>query len=138
MRLWHKDLVPILPKMQLLGQWRECCAIAININVLGTPNHILVNKIMRYPLTHFITYCNLIRWEMQHRGYSPSNITIYNIEDKIGIEMNNYVPNDILFDGWHDDKYLFQCFSNLEEKHDCGGISEEEWALIDDYISELL
>lgn len=23
MRLWHKDLLPVLPRQQLLGQWRE-------------------------------------------------------------------------------------------------------------------
>lgn len=28
MRLWHKDLIEVLPRQQLLGQWRECCAIA--------------------------------------------------------------------------------------------------------------
>ena len=27
MRLWHEQLIPILPKNQLLGQHRECCAI---------------------------------------------------------------------------------------------------------------
>lgn len=25
MRLWHKDLIPVLPRKQLLGQWLECC-----------------------------------------------------------------------------------------------------------------
>lgn len=28
MRLWHKDLITVLPSMQLKGQWRECCLIA--------------------------------------------------------------------------------------------------------------
>lgn len=28
MRLWHKDLIPALPRKQLLGQWRELCAIS--------------------------------------------------------------------------------------------------------------
>ena len=46
MRLWHKDLIPYLPRQQLLGQWRECCCIVRNIAMLGTPNHILVNKVM--------------------------------------------------------------------------------------------
>jgi uncharacterized protein (TIGR02328 family) len=31
MRLWHKDLISVLPRQQLLGQWRECCLIARNI-----------------------------------------------------------------------------------------------------------
>ena len=48
MRLWHKDLIAFLPRKQLLGQWRECCAIARNIAVNGTPNHVLVNKVLDY------------------------------------------------------------------------------------------
>lgn len=31
MRLWHKDLIPYLPRQQLIAQWRECCAIAGSI-----------------------------------------------------------------------------------------------------------
>lgn len=138
MRLWHKDLIKILPRKQLLGQWRECCAIASNIGMLGTPNHILVNKIMRYDLTHYATYCNLIRWEMSKRGYSPSDLTINNIENFIGRDMLSYVPFDLLFDGWHNDRYLIQCLSNLEEKHDCGGIPNDEWQLIEELINYIL
>ena len=37
MRLWHKDLIYVLPRQQLLGQWRECCLIAKNIAEKGTP-----------------------------------------------------------------------------------------------------
>ena len=39
MRLWHKDLISVLPRQQLLGQWRECCLIARNIAEKNTPNH---------------------------------------------------------------------------------------------------
>ena len=35
MRLWHKDLIDSLPRKQLLGQWRECCAIIKNIKEKG-------------------------------------------------------------------------------------------------------
>lgn len=28
MRLWHIDLIPVLPREQLVAQWRECSAIA--------------------------------------------------------------------------------------------------------------
>ena len=27
MRLWHEQMIPKLPKNQLLGQHRECCAL---------------------------------------------------------------------------------------------------------------
>ena len=30
MRLWHEQLIPVLPKNQLLGQYRECCALRGN------------------------------------------------------------------------------------------------------------
>ena len=39
MRLWHKDLIDVLPRQQLISQWREICCIAKNIAEKGTPNH---------------------------------------------------------------------------------------------------
>lgn len=57
MRLWHYRLLPYLPRLQLVSQWRECCCIAKSITEKGTPNHILVNKIMDYPIDHFVEYC---------------------------------------------------------------------------------
>ena len=69
MRLWHKDLVAVLPRFQILGQWRECCLIAKNIAEKGTPNHILVNKIMDYPIEHFYRYASEVSDEMESRGY---------------------------------------------------------------------
>lgn len=69
MRLWHKDLIPVLPRQQLLGQWRECCAIMSNIAKKGTPNHVLVNKVMDYNHDHFYTYALHVKDEMRKRGY---------------------------------------------------------------------
>ena len=48
MRLWHKDLIPVLPRQQLLSQWREVCGIARDINAEGTHNHLLVNRVSNY------------------------------------------------------------------------------------------
>lgn len=60
MRLWHYQLLPYLPRLQLISRWRECCCIAKNIAEKGAPNHILVNKIMDYPIDHFVEYsCNV-------------------------------------------------------------------------------
>lgn len=56
MRLWHYQLLPYLPKYQLKSQWRECVCIASNIYEHGTPNHILVNAIMDYPIEEFNDY----------------------------------------------------------------------------------
>lgn len=43
-----------------------------------------------------------------------------------------YIPvytKDIYRD-WHNDRYFTQCYYNLQEKHDCGGISDKEWQII--------
>ena len=130
MRLWHKDLIPVLPKQQLLGQWRECCLIAKNIAEKGTPNHLLVNKIMDYPIDHFCTYCTLICIEMESRGYRAdfSRLEKWLLQITTDFEA---IPYKELFKGWHNDRYLTQCYCNLQEKHDCAGISTEEWHKVD-------
>lgn len=130
MRLWHKDLIPYLPKQQLIGQWRECCLINKNILEKGTPNHILVNKIMNYDLRHFYSYCGRIFQEMIKRGYKADSHKILNQAFYFS-EFYFFHPEKIfnydLFDSWHTGRYLKQCLYNLEEKYDCGGIPEDEW-----------
>ena len=125
MRLWHKDLIRLLPKQQLLSQWRECCCIAKNISVNGTPNHLLVNKIMNYPMSHFYTYGMAICFEMERRGYkcNPEKFIHYFTYP----HETRYVELNEVFKHWHDARYLRQCLNNLEEKAMCGGIPEKEW-----------
>lgn len=69
MRLWHIDLIPVLPREQLVAQWRECSAIAGAILKNGSPNHLLVNFVMNYPFDEFISYCYYVRQEMTKREY---------------------------------------------------------------------
>ena len=126
MRLWHKDLISVLPRQQLLGQWRECCLIAKNIAENGTPNHILVNKIMEYPLEHFHYYTGMIHDEMLNRGYKVN----YSRFDKWLHLEENHCTYDKLFNDWHNRRYFIQCYYNLQEKYDCGGITHEEWRKI--------
>ena len=35
------------------------------------------------------------------------------------------LPIKDLFPDWHNDRYLEQCYFNLEEKYDCGGVAQE-------------
>ena len=135
MRLWHKYLIEVLPKQQLLGQWRECCLIAKNIAEKGTPNHILVNRIMNYPISDFCDYCNIVLKEMLKRGYNVSSKSIGCLEDNVDFYVDSCLNPDI-FDGWHDDRYLRQCYFNLQEKYDAHGIEEWEWDKICDYLYE--
>lgn len=131
MRLWHKNLIPVLPQQQLLGQWRECCLIAKNIVTKGSPNHILVNRIMDYPINHFVYYGRLIDLEMTKRGYKVDSDKFDDwFRDDNGAIPYPYPKYRDLFNGWHNGRYYQQCFYNLEEKYDCGGITKEEWQLI--------
>lgn len=123
MRLWHKDLIPVLPRQQLIAQWRECCAIASNIANKGTPNHILVNKVLDYPSCHFTEYTNRILKEMHKRGYKVNEKSYLkfceNMEESYTY-FDNLQGSFVLYEGWHNDRYLLQCIMNLQEKYDCG------------------
>lgn len=138
MRLWHFKLLQYLPRQQLLSQWRECCGIAKDIAEKGTPNHILVNKIVNYPLGMFTTYTRLVRDEMTNRGYTITTKALGKYRSNISKccdKLNNYNINETgsvkdLYKGWHDDTYLRQCLYNLEEKYICGGITDEEWSKV--------
>lgn len=143
MRLWHKELIPVLPMHQLLAQWRECCCIAKNIAMNGTPNHILVNKVLEYPVDEFESYCRMVVYEMGKREYriSPKayNDLMRNIE--YAKEMNVFAQepkHELMFGEWHTDRYFWQCYFNLQEKHDCGGISKEEWSTIQEAAMSIL
>ena len=136
--MWHKELVPILPQKQLVGQWRECILIAKELKINGTPNHILVNRVRDYSPEHLATYCDLVKWAMLKQGFAVNVLAMEKLIDYLGMPVYSYVPEDFLFDQWHTDRYLWQCLSNLEEKYDCGGIPEAEWEPIDQFIAERL
>lgn len=137
MRIWHKNLIKVLPREQLVAQWRELSAIAGNLNTKGTPNHILVNKVCDYPRDHFVSYAHYIRAEMTQRGYRTTESVWCKILDTNDGAFE-LVPVEELFPGWHNYRYLTQCYHNLEEKYDCGGISEEAFEKIYDVYTNVM
>lgn len=130
MRLWHKNLIPVLPREQLVAQWREISAIAGNIQTKGTPNHILVNKVLDYDYDHFITYAAAVRSEMTARKYR----TMDKVWDKITALKPNYniIPINEVYPEWMNDTYWVICYYNLKEKWICGGIRDEDWQKIEE------
>ena len=136
MCLWHKQLISVLPRQQLLGQWKECSVIAGNILTKGTPNHILVNKIMDYSIDHFITYAALVRGEMGNRGYK----TMDSVANKIISLKPDWkaVPFEKLYYYWMDDDYFKICYYNLKEKYMCDGIQDSEWRPIEELAKEVI
>lgn len=131
MRLWHHKLIPFLPKSQLIAQWRE-----LNSIYSKQDRHILINYIYDYPKEHLRQYSDLVLEEMIKRGYK------YNLDKHTAyfgcniIICSQFDP----FPDHHNDRYLIQCFFNLQEKHDRGqkDFSDEEYNRLAQFASKYL
>lgn len=69
MRLWHEKLIHLLPKNQLLGQHRECCALRGNG---WGKKHKTVDYVFSYSPYHLFVYHVMVMEEMEKRGYNVS------------------------------------------------------------------
>ena len=139
MRMWHYELLPYLPDKQLKGQLRELVSIIHNWRDKGSPNHLLVNKVMGYPKNEFFAY-------FQHYQFCYSNRFGKPIADSWYIEFTHFCFPDNLFnahygqpfENWHNKEYLRVCMANLYEKYKFGNgeskITPQEWKrLVDGY-----
>ena len=106
MRLWHIDLIPYLPRQQLVAQWRE-----LNSIFAKQDNHILINYVYNYPKSYLLNYTNRVMREMIDRGYRINTMTNYRLyfKDTDGYQVNQRFDE-------HDFEYLTMCFWNLKEK----------------------
>lgn len=125
MRLFHIDMLDVLPRQQLLGQWRE-----LNSIFKKQDKHILINFIYDYPKEHLLLYSNLVLLQFKKNNYKY-NLTNYN-EYFNGIVSTGNIAKANCFKEKMNDIYLRECIYNLEEKFIAGGISKEEWQKIYD------
>lgn len=95
----------------------------------------LVNKVLDYPLAHLVHYANLVFIEMENRGYKPNPESLFRWIDIE--ELENFDNNIPIYFGWHTERYFMQCYYNLQEKFDCGGITDKEWEKIENRYLEL-
>ena len=108
LRLWHHSLLSVLPKTQLLAQWRE-----LNSIFAKEDRHILINYIYDYPKDDLFTYTEQVLFEMCSR-----NFNIRAIE-----KMERYFADgpfeqiEYPFARHHDKEYLEICYFNLKEKY---------------------
>ena len=134
MRLWHYQLLPLLDDFHIVAQWRELLAIKGAIDKNGTPNHRLVNKVLDYSIIEFVKYCSLITQELDKRNIRYDKNKYTDIVcwkcDKFG------TATGTIYDGWHNHRYLTQCYFNLQEKADCGIVSKQAWARIDEFYKK--
>ena len=129
MRLWHYKLIPVLPKAMLVSQWRECIAIKRQWEK-GTLKHRLVGYVMDYDKKYFGVYVTTILTEMTIRKIKHQKKYYQEFNEFCGDRIYDF--DKTLFYPEHNDRYLKQCYYNLQEKYDRGIISESEWKVIYD------
>lgn len=122
MRLWHIDLIPYLPKSQILAQWQE-----LNSIYKKQDKHILINYIYNYGKEYLYCYSKAVIDEMEKRNYKIKSFD--NFEKYFsGVDKNcrglKYPE--------HNEDYLMICYFNLGEKYLRGqkDFSDDIWKSI--------
>lgn len=123
MRLWHQSLIKYLPRQQLLGQHRECCALR---GAGWGRKHSVVNYVFTHSPAKLVAYHILVMEEMKNRGYHPDE-TWYDPlhrgktlgKDETFINTTAVaaeIKKDRLIYPEHNDNYLKECLDNLAGK----------------------
>lgn len=116
MRLWHEQIIHLLPKNQLLGQHRECCALRGNG---WNKKHKTVDYVFTYSPYNLFIYHSKIMDEMEKRGYRVSiewrdkNYRGQKAESYFNLEETN-ISFPIYKE--HNNEYLLECIENLAGK----------------------
>ncbi|MFW5985702.1 MAG: TIGR02328 family protein [Halanaerobiaceae bacterium] len=122
MRLWHQDLISCLPRQQLLGQHRECCALR---GKGWNRRHSTVDYVFEYRLERLVAFHKKVMAEMKVRGY---NVTekwedVQYRGKKLGYDrsLDRTLSEEIVKDCTiiypeHDSEYLQECQLNLLKK----------------------
>ena len=131
MRLWDYRLLKVLPDRFIVAQWRECIAIKRQWEK-GTLKHRLVSYVMDYDGEYFLSYVDKIINEMGARNIKYQYK--YYIEIRDFIEPTYYITASNYLE--HNNRYLKQCYYNLQEKYDRGIITEEEWKKIENFMED--
>ena len=127
MRLWHQSLISKLPRQQLLGQHRECCALR---GRGWGRNHSVVNYVFEHEPEYLIAYHYLVMDEMRYRGYHPDDVWIdanwrgntlgremgwASMRQAYEIITKSKFTNTPIYPE-HNDEYLQECIENLKSK----------------------
>ena len=124
MRLWHQELISLLPRQQLLGQHRECCALR---GRSWGKKHSVVDYVFTHRPEYLVAYHSLVLREMERRGYKPDPIWYSSNYRGKAIGKDNWVSDTLVTEiltqqdvgpifPEHDDEYLVDCLENLRSK----------------------
>ena len=137
MRLWHYELISILPKNILIRLWHDCEAIGSNLERKGTTGDVKCEKILDYASWEFYKYCLRVKEVMLEKHCKINSRLskllfdrIKNNEDKF--HTFNLEPHSI-FMSWHDLNYFDLCYKLIKELHDCNVIKNDDWFEFDNY-----
>ena len=123
MRLWHQKLIEFLPRQQLLGQHRECCALRGNG---WGKKHSVVNYVFEHSYDMLYQYHLLIMAEIVNRGYKINEQWLDKcFRGKIcSYDYSNFTKSDLtikptnhLIYPEHNQMYLNECLDNLKSKN---------------------
>ena len=130
MRLWHQKLIPYLPRQQLLGQHRECCALR---GKGWGKKHATVDYVFTHDPARLVAYHHLAMNEMERRGYHPDTTwrngtwrgstlgeSTEELWKKCRVNAVVYMlaaeKTGAMIYPEHNDEYLRECIDNLRDK----------------------
>lgn len=124
MRLWHEKLLSVLPRQQLLGQHRECCALRGNG---WGKQHSIVNYVFRYSRERLWLYHLRVMHEMQRRAFNPESCWFapgYRGKTALPVEpdyeeihkLQETINEFTVVYPEHNNEYLRECLLNLQRK----------------------
>jgi uncharacterized protein (TIGR02328 family) len=117
LRLWHIDLLHVLPRQQLLGQHRELAALK---GLAWGKKHSTVNYVFIHEWEMLHNFHLKVIEEMKDRGYNPNPIwTDFYYRgkrcDKLDPSWNTKTRRDKDYPE-HNKEYLKLCIENLTKK----------------------
>lgn len=114
MRLWHYRLLPLLPRQQLLGQHRECCALR---GKGWGKKHATVNYVFEHSPLLLCQYHFQVIEEMERRGYQCDPLWKQPLYRGKVAEPWPLLPEtkEVVYPE-HTGVYLQECLDNLQAK----------------------
>jgi len=143
-RLYHKDLIQVLPDDLLIQQLHDCLDISYNLSMTGRTGNVLTEKITTHLPDEFYSYFLLVRDEILKRQMLTCAV-LQEMEQQFMINMIQYTGRDAfskidyprIFDGWMSPRYLQQCILILEEMYDNDAIELKDWFRIVNSVRNL-
>ena len=137
MRLWDYRLIPVLPNAQLKAMRYE---IGDMVKQYPKIKNRLVSYANDYDIKYLYSLFEDVLDEFDKRKINHNKKYDDEIEKTVKEKSHfqfSYLNLNLYYEE-HNDRYLKQCYYNLEEKADRGIISEEEWEPIQNFWEKFI